>query len=107
MNEREPKPMATIVRATEILAWQTQAEAAGSASYAGLIPPHVPMALVAKEFVKLCVDQERRIEEGWPTSPVPLLALALVQTCGVKVDIETGRIIGWPVVPVDALEVRP
>lgn len=99
--------MATIVNATQILAWQTQSEAAGLASYAALVPPFVPLALLAEEFVKLCADQQRRIEEGLPVSPVPLFAVAAVLACGVKIEIETGRIVGWLCAPVDVLEVRP
>jgi hypothetical protein len=64
--------------------------------HAHLIPATIDPLAVAQHHAALCADQERRIAAGLPTSPVPLVWLALAMAAGLSVDVESGRIIDGP-----------
>ena len=66
------------------------------AAHRHLIPDHMSGELVGKSFRSLVVDQQRRLDQLRPVSPVPLIWLALAEAAGLQVDVRTGRIVGGP-----------
>lgn len=56
----------------------------------------VPMPPLAVAYQHLVDDQETRQAGELPTSPIPLIWIALANAVGLKVDVETGRIVDGP-----------
>lgn len=72
-----------------------------------LIPRRINMNKLAKHLAILADDQQCRMDEQRPVSPVPLIWLALANSVGISVDIETGRIIDGPKEQILSLENFP
>lgn len=72
-----------------------------------LIPRRINLNKLAKRLAILADDQQRRMDEERPISPVPLIWLALANSVGISVDIETGRIIDGPKEAILSLEKFP
>lgn len=56
----------------------------------------VPMPPLALAYQHLLDDQQVRVTYDQPTSPIPLIWIALAKSVGLEVDVETGRIVDGP-----------
>ncbi|MGP1664518.1 MAG: hypothetical protein ACTS5I_01105 [Rhodanobacter sp.] len=56
----------------------------------------VPMPPLAVAYQHLLDDQQVRVADDQPTSPIPLIWIALANAVGLQVDVETGRIVDGP-----------
>lgn len=72
-----------------------------------LIPRRINLNKLAKRLAILADDQQCRMDEQRPVSPVPLIWLALANSVGLTIDIETGRIIDGPKEQILSLENFP
>lgn len=72
-----------------------------------LIPRRINMKRLAKHLAILADDQQQRLDEQRPVSPVPLIWLALANSVGLTIDVETGRIIDGPKEQILSLEKFP
>lgn len=62
---------------------------------------------LAARLADLCEDQEERLRDEDPTSPIPLLWVALAECAGLVAEIPTGRIIDGPKEQILSLEKLP
>lgn len=62
---------------------------------------------LAARLADLCEDQDERLRDEDPTSPIPLLWIALAECAGLAVDIPTGRIVDGPKEHILSLEKFP
>lgn len=69
-----------------------------------LIPRRINMKKLAQHLAILAEDQQRRMDEERPVSPVPLIWVALAEAVGLRIDIESGRIIDGPKEQILSLE---
>lgn len=67
------------------------------ARLADLLPAGLKPGDIFDRFLALCRDQQRRLDNHQPTSPIPLHMLASLEHLGFRVELETGRVTGWPV----------
>lgn len=89
------RPKQTIIQAAAI---------AYAMQHRKLIPRRINMNKLAKHLATLADDQQCRMDEQRPVSPVPLIWVALANSVGISVDIETGRIIDGPKEQISSLE---
>lgn len=60
------------------------------------LPPNVQRSDLFNRFYSLCCDQNLRLTNGKPVSPIPLWVVALCHCLGVYVEVETAVIALWP-----------
>ena len=84
----KPKPKSKSIIQAAAIAYAMQ--------HRRLIPRRVNINKLANYLAALADDQQQRMDEERPVSPVPLIWVALAETVGLHIDIETGRIIDGP-----------
>lgn len=82
---------------------QTIIQAAASAyamQHSQLIGRRINFNKIIRNLAALAEEQQTRLDEKRPVSPIPLIWVALAQAVGLQVDLESGRIIDGPKHPV-------
>lgn len=58
--------------------------------------PRFNFAKLERILTWLSEDQQNRLDNQQPVSPIPLLWVAIAETSGLRIDIATGRILDGP-----------
>lgn len=61
-----------------------------------LLPPGVDGQVIDRKLFDLCEHEQARLDNRQPPCPVPLLWVALAETVGLIVDLDTGHIVDGP-----------